>query len=374
MLNPDLKLLILCTHLDHPVGFSTRLQNAAGEMPNWNNFPTLAEQHGLAPLAYHHLKTIAENIPPVILRTLKGQALRDRLINQVRTTQVAVIAACFENAGIPLLFLKGAALAHILYPEPGLRPMSDLDLFVDREHLKPACDLLKNLGYQGSAYPQQTAQSRHLPSFSQDIDRFPIGIELHYALLQHPDGTPWFEMKDLSSPFFSFQVASFGRAFTLGREDMLFHLCQHAFFNNSGFDALRLMWVADIVNFSNQFQAEIDWGQVHRLYPSVMHALALLHPLLPLSESLISRAGLDLSSSPAGVGQDFSGWPILPIPLWRQKSYPKVLKETLFPSPWWLQLHYGAVRKAPLWYHWIQHLLNLLGEAHRRRIHANNPD
>ena len=338
MIESELKLLALCTRFDTPPLFLKQLKTAAAQFTTWGNLPTLAEQHGLAPLTYFHLKNIPDAVPPLTLRTLRGQALRDRLINQVRTAQVAAIGAAFEHASLPILFLKGAALAHMLYPEPGLRPMSDLDLLVSRQDLTQAYDLLQDLGYHGAVYGNDIEKSRHLPPINQEINGFSIGIELHYALLQDSNGRPWFEMNNLTSAPLSFQLPAAGCALSLGREDMLFHLCQHAFFNNSGFDSMRLMWVADIVNFANRFAAEINWQKVRRCYPSVLHALTLLHPISPLSDEVISCANLQPATSPAAVGMDFQGWPVLPVHLWQQKGYKRVVEDTLFPSPWWLRL------------------------------------
>ena len=41
-----------------------------------------------------------------------------------------------------------AALAHLVYPEPGLRPMGDLDLLIPAGKLPGALEALYRLGYQ----------------------------------------------------------------------------------------------------------------------------------------------------------------------------------------------------------------------------------
>ena len=57
---------------------------------------------------------------------------------------------------IPVVVLKGAALATTLYPDPALRPLSDIDLLVRREHLDAAVQAVKSLGYR-QPYPEMTA-------------------------------------------------------------------------------------------------------------------------------------------------------------------------------------------------------------------------
>ncbi|MFQ5344183.1 MAG: nucleotidyltransferase family protein, partial [Anaerolineae bacterium] len=54
------------------------------------------------------------------------------------------------------MLLKGAALANTLYPTPALRPLSDIDLLIPRQHLEPAVQAVKSLGYR-QPYPEMTA-------------------------------------------------------------------------------------------------------------------------------------------------------------------------------------------------------------------------
>ena len=371
-LPPNLRLLVLCIPFKSSPELVNQVNAAASQITAWETLPTLAEQHGMAPLLYFHLKKLPDSIPVPILRSLRAQALRDRLFNQVRSRQVAAIAASFEQAGVTLVFVKGAALAHNLYPEPGLRPMSDLDVLVRRADINAAREIFQSLGFQSGGWPHNPEKSRHLPAFHRVIDGLPIGIELHYALLQDSNGRPWFEMQDITTPPVSFAVNPQTSALTLPNEEMLFHLCQHTFFNNNGFDPLRLMWVADIVNFANRFTHEIDWSKIRRLYPSVLHALAILHTLSPLSPLVISQAGLQPADTIGGTGIDFQGWPVLPVPGWKSRGYLRIFWDTFFPSPWWLRLHYGMPGSAGdhsfLWYYWARHCVNLAVETRRRKI------
>jgi hypothetical protein len=57
------------------------------------------------------------------------------------------VIAGFRDAGIPVIVLKGALLAKTLYPSPGLRYMSDLDLLVRFHDFRDALNLLKQMGW-----------------------------------------------------------------------------------------------------------------------------------------------------------------------------------------------------------------------------------
>jgi hypothetical protein len=370
--NPSLRLLALCTHFEPQLPPSEQIRSAAASITDWNTVPGLAENLGMAPLLNYQLKTAGVHLPIPVSRSLTAQGLRDRLINQERTLQMIALSRQFGQAGIPLLFLKGAALAHVLYPEPGLRPMSDLDILVDRSHLESSRRLLLEMGYENSNWPHDLQKSRHLPAFSKCVAGFNINIELHFALFQDKSLHPWFELKDLTSPPLSFPIAPDTDALTLGHEDMLFHLCQHVFFNNCGLDPLRLIWVADIINYAERFIDQINWDRVHRKYPNVLHVLSLLHFLSPLSENLILQASIRINAPPTGIGEDYQGWPIRSVTTWRTRGLLRFCLDTLFPSAWWLRLHYGVRVRAPLCYQWAQHILNLFGESRRRwslRVH-----
>lgn len=57
-------------------------------------------------------------------------------------------------ADIRVVLLKGIALIHELYKDEGLRPMSDVDLWVLPENLNRLTAVLTRIGYeQGSLYP-----------------------------------------------------------------------------------------------------------------------------------------------------------------------------------------------------------------------------
>jgi len=54
----------------------------------------------------------------------------------------------FRDAGIPVIVIKGALLAESLYPSPGLRYMSDMDLLVRHRDFRDAFEILKKKGWK----------------------------------------------------------------------------------------------------------------------------------------------------------------------------------------------------------------------------------
>ena len=77
-----------------------------------------------------------------------GAALRDRLVEELAAdARLRVVLEGLSRAGIEPLLLKGAGLAHDIYPMPWLRPRADEDLLVPRATFAAACDVIGSLGY-----------------------------------------------------------------------------------------------------------------------------------------------------------------------------------------------------------------------------------
>jgi hypothetical protein len=61
--------------------------------------------------------------------------------------QLGEILTAFARAGVAVIVLKGPALASEHYPDPALRPFTDLDLLVRRHDRDRAIDVLSAVGY-----------------------------------------------------------------------------------------------------------------------------------------------------------------------------------------------------------------------------------
>jgi hypothetical protein len=366
--DPILQLFLLCTHLGQTPPLSRQVVEAAARIASWDGVAARAEKHGMAPLLYYHLKKAGVEIPLNIRRELAGLALRHRLINQVRTCVLGELITSFQKADRPLLILKGAALAHLLYPDSGLRPMKDMDILVSRSDLDQVMDLFEKAGFTHANAPRNLQKKRHLPDFTRQLGGFNITVEAHYGLFMDPWSRPWGEMKDLLRPPLPFSLMEGVSAVTLSHEEMLFHLCRHAFFDNHSLEPLCLIWVADICNYGEKFADEIDWSFMASQYPLVQHTLSALHEMTPLSDHLITTAQLSARQHPEKAIKTYQGWPGAPLAERKNVGISRWLSETLFPSAWWLVLRYGSSPPASLWYYWARHLFNLFGETLRRTM------
>jgi hypothetical protein len=265
-------LLALCARAQgHPAQHEW-LARLAHALPSWEGLAERAEAHGLGPLLSTHLQAAGVAIPGGVRLQLQGYYL------------------LYLDAGIDVLLLKGAALAQLVYPQPLLRPMRDIDILVRASDAPRAQALLAEIGFAPPPSPMAglEADHHHLAAIKRAVDGFSISVEVHHGLnlneLSRPPRT-FEELAPTAQPLTIGGIA----AQTLGCEDMLWHIYRHAFCMPMGYEALRLIWVADLVSLVEAWLDRIDWERVARQYPAAYALLPLLHTLTPWEDAAAAR-------------------------------------------------------------------------------------
>lgn len=126
---------ILCLIL---VGRFDGIDYCSFSLADWEALNAVARAEGVAPLLYHVLSETGQSdvMPGYLYDKLRSAyhttAAHNLLINQ---ELVRVLVALSEHRSpalgeIPVVVLKGAALASTVYPSIALRPLSDLDLLI----------------------------------------------------------------------------------------------------------------------------------------------------------------------------------------------------------------------------------------------------
>lgn len=290
------------------------------------------------------------------MSTLAGVYVRNRHANQVRSRALACALAAFDQEGIEALVLKGGALMHLLYPDPALRPMSDLDLLVRPADMPRARAVLADLGFIGAGASAQVNKS--LPTVGTYVEGVWVGFELHENLFERGHSAPG-TLEDLGLRR-TFSIGEGGPlARTLGYEDTLWHLCEHLRFHTTVFLPWRLIWVADIVGMVERFGEEMDWDDLARRRRTALDILALVNALVPLSIRAMAWGGAAPRTVLRGVGEDFQGWPRASLAAQRAKGWRGILRDTLWPPEWWLRLHCGVPPTRSLAWGRVAHLLEI---------------
>jgi hypothetical protein len=183
------------------------------------------------------------------LRSLTGQR------------ELMILHDLLEDAGAPYLALKGAYLAWHAYPEPGLRPLRDLDLLVPRDRAMALFELLLDRGYQRTkkyvGNPQAYLETSHqLPPLHSPSGE--TTVELHTHIFHRderrtdvpdPGGDPAYWRRAVKRE-------AGGRSLRFpAPEDILIHLIEHAVYGHQ-FDNGPLL-LSDIAFLLERHR--IDW-------------------------------------------------------------------------------------------------------------------
>lgn len=344
------------------------LVRQASKVSDWGGLVQKADWHGLGPLLYRALKQAGVSFPAEHRRILSAIVLRHRMIYQARAAVLFDLYRECRRRDLPLLALKGAALAHVLYPDPTLRPMRDIDVLIEPLRYAELSGVLKGMGFIATDLPEDDRyQGRHYPPWILSKGGFTLSIEVHHSLLPDAEGNPYYRFADLLGPPREFSPAEGVCALTLGHEDMLIHLCGNALRQGPDLSPYKWIQVADIINYAERFADQIDWAKIRGRTDMVSHSLALIHACIPLSESLLHQAGILAAARRKGVGLDYEGWPPQAFGGKRVLERIDLVKKTVFPSPWWLDLHYGYGAESSAVSLWSRHL-RTLGKLIRKRL------
>jgi hypothetical protein len=239
-----------------------------------------ARREGVAPLIYRQLRHAGGSCeaPETITAQFGHEYYATLTANSIRSGFLVKLSCVLANQGVEHIILKGAALIPLVYSDPGLRPMADLDLFVrvaDRERAK---SILNKVGYECMLLER-------VPGFNQrfgceDAFKHPrcsFGlVEIHSRLVEPifvsprmPDESLWARTVFVELDGVEVRV--------LGAEDFVLALASHAIFKHRARG--KLIWFYDIDRLVRFFGTRLNW-------PFLLALGERLHCLLALRLAL----------------------------------------------------------------------------------------
>jgi hypothetical protein len=332
-------LLATCARLTVPRELRGELACLASRIEDWDVLVHAAERHGLAPLLYAHHRSGSLPLPPRAASQVRALYLRHRRANAIRLQALSEILDAFGAADVSAWILKGPALIALVYGDPALRPMSDLDLLVDPADASRAQELLRELGYRAaSVHARDFWRHHHLPPATGWRDGVLVQVELHLDALP-ADGRATLELGERRESPTVFAIDG-RRVCTLGPHEFLWHLCEHLVGVLPC--AMRLIGAADVVAYAGAFAERLDWDRMRRQQPIVASTLRFLDVQAPLAETVrshldLDRRGLDCEAGRRSADCSWS-WVASTEPAGRFGR----LRRALNPPAWWFALRYDA--------------------------------
>jgi hypothetical protein len=165
----------------------------------------------------------------------------------------ANVLGIFDQAGVEALVLKGVGIAPLAYPDPGTRPVSDLDVIVRPEQVSALDDLVqRGGGYRKFRAADPAVRARYRHAAPARIDGH--DVDIHWRLL-----TDRFDRRPDEALFDRARDVRVGpaRARTLSVEDHVVHAIAHGVRCNR---VAPVRWIADVARLVESHP--VDWSIV----------------------------------------------------------------------------------------------------------------
>ena len=223
-----------------------------------------------------HLDQGSYRMLPLLAHNLGRQGIRDPFLNlclgvhrhtwvrnQMQLSQTRELLKEFRREGIPVMLLKGAALALAYYADCGLRPFEDIDLLVPTAQAQPAFALLRRMGFLPCHFPGREITREYAGIFHAVVmvNERGLVVDLHWHLLfeclsSDADADFWGAAERVdkeSDPLY-----------VLSPTDQLFHACVHGYKHQvvSWEHIPPIRWVADALTVMAAGGARIDYRRL----------------------------------------------------------------------------------------------------------------
>jgi hypothetical protein len=371
-----------------PAALEAAREVAAQANTAWEALLDPAYCRGMAPLFYSIVRGHGL-LPPAVEDELRLAYFRNARRNVRLFHELEGVLRRLAAAGVPVVLLKGAALAESVYENLAVRPVGDFDLLVRHQDMSTALDVLAALGYEPAS---AEAHAGDALAYENEVALTKPGeaaclLELHWSLFDSPYYQHKMPMDWLWQSALPMQIGPVS-TLMLGPEAQVLHLCGHLLLHHGSGGNFSPMWLYDVAAVIASYGERIDWDEVLERAQAYDLVLPLQRVLLrvsdewqvPLPIGLLERLrGLrpsrdevrvfgQLTAVRRPVAQRF--WADLTgIPDWRARV--RFAWNNLFPSPLYMQRRYSIPHRLllPLYYpyRWWLGLCGVLTARRARR-------
>ena len=207
------------------------------------------QSHGTAPLVYHNLQSknlcnqLPESVAEGFRKTYYRTLTHNLQCNEVLHELISVLA------GFEIIILKGPVLIDLIYKNPALRPMTDIDLLAHPADAQQVSTAIQSLSFVPA------------PNYPDVLQRNNIQIDLH----THPFNTDRINVRDTATPLDMDRIWIDAAPFQqdtpfkkLSLPHQVLTLAVHAL--KHGFE--RDIWLIDILGTLKQASDTAQWEAV----------------------------------------------------------------------------------------------------------------
>jgi Uncharacterised nucleotidyltransferase len=243
--SPELRLVAACAMWPPSDRRTETVRTVAAGPIDWPRVLRVARRHQVIGLVHEGLTRVQPDVPSEIAGEIGARASTLVRENLAIARESLRLQRLFDDADLPVLVVKGAALAMLAFSNLGLRSAQDIDLLVAYETLPAATELILGAGYCRYDPPPDISdtQLRLVMPLRKDLafvhQATGLQVELHWRLFLNPHA-----MVEPSTIASSRVVPLAGGAGlrTLGEEDLFAYLCMHGALHWWN----RLKWLADV--------------------------------------------------------------------------------------------------------------------------------
>jgi hypothetical protein len=301
----------------------------------------LSRQHDDGPMSHARL-------------ALQEAVRREAIVEWLRAEDLKRLLATIADAHVPVLLIKGVALAYTCYEQPSHRPHVDIDLLIRQEH----ADVVRHMMEQGGYVAPNRVDGERISRQFQYTKRLPTGADCEYDFhwrIANPElfaQALTFDALDASAR----SVAALGRhARVPSNVHSLFIACIHRVAHHYDDDAL--VWLYDIHLLASRLD-QGEWYQLIGLATQTrtrticVHGLRAAHDAFGtvLPAALLERLATTEPEpsaaflAPALRTIDVELSTFHRLPTWRARA--ELVWQHLFPKPAFILRSYGVTGRA----------------------------
>lgn len=295
------------------------------------------------------LRAGAYVLPPRLAPRIEARWADANLRDLLRHRELCRLVEAFDRHGGPLLLLKGAGLAYLVYAETALRPSMDLDLWIRRDDLDAAEAALVDCGYRRLREPDAdvaTSQRHYGRRDGLEQNHF---VDLHW---QVANPAVFAEVLTFDSAWqTALRIDALGPAArTLSFTDALLLACVHRVAHHHDADVLQ--WVWDIHLLVTRLAPPdidrlVDIARRRRVAAVVARSLALARERFgsDVSDTVLASLAADASEPSARFLHGLSSADefrstFTATPHWSARL--RLVREHLLPSPAYMRATYAS--------------------------------